>query len=55
MRTPQSERTFLVDGRVAGAWRYEDGRVTLEPFGRLPRHARASLEVEGERLAAFHA
>ena len=32
---PQSERTFLVDGQVAGSWRPEDGRVRLEPFGRL--------------------
>ena len=52
---PQSERTFLVDGKVAGAWRYEDGRVRLEPFVRLTRSARAELEEEAERLAAFHA
>jgi hypothetical protein len=55
VRNPQSERTFLVDGKVAGAWRYENGRVTLEPFSRLPRGARAELEEEAERLAAFHA
>jgi winged helix DNA-binding protein len=55
VRNPQSERTFLVDGRVAGAWRYDSGRITLEPFGRLPRGARAELEDEAERLAAFHA
>jgi Winged helix DNA-binding domain len=55
IRNPQSERTFLVDGRVAGAWRYDGGRITLEPFGRLTRHARARLEEEAERLAAFHA
>jgi len=55
IRNPQSDRTFLVDGKVAGIWRYEDGRVKLEPFGRLPRGARAELEAEGELLAAFHA
>jgi hypothetical protein len=55
VRNPQSERTFLVDGKVAGAWRYDGGRITLEPFGRLPRAARAELEEEAERLAAFHA
>jgi hypothetical protein len=55
VRNPQSERTFLVDGRVAGAWRYDSGRITLEPFGRLPRSARGELEDEAERLAAFHA
>ena len=54
IRNPQSDRTFVVDGEVAGIWRYEDGRVKLEPFGRLPRGARAELEAEGERLAAFH-
>lgn len=52
---PQSERTFLVDGKVAGTWRYGDGRIALEPFGRLPRGARTELEAEGECLAAFHA
>lgn len=52
---PQSERTFLVDGKVAGAWRYEDGRVRLEPFGRLTRSVRVELEEETERLGAFHA
>ena len=55
VRNPQSERTFLVDGRVAGTWRYEGGCVKLEPFGRLPRGAWTELEAEAERLAAFHA
>ena len=52
---PQSERTFLVDGQVAGTWRPEDAQVRLEPFGRLDRAARKELEGEAERLAAFHA
>jgi hypothetical protein len=55
VRNPQSERTFLVDGEVAGAWRVERGRMKLEPFGRLSREARSELIEEGERLAAFHA
>ena len=55
VQNPQSERTFLVDGKVAGAWRYENGRVRLEPFGRLTRSVRLELEEEAERLAAFHA
>ena len=45
--------TFLVDGVVAGIWRYEDGRVKTEPFAPLPRAARRELEEEGRRLAAF--
>jgi Winged helix DNA-binding domain len=54
-KTPPSLPTFLVDGRVAGSWRYEGDRVRLEPFGRLTRQARRELEDEAERLAAFHA
>jgi hypothetical protein len=52
-KTPHSFNTFLVDGRVAGIWRYEDERVRLEPFGRIPRESRAELEDEAERLAEF--
>jgi hypothetical protein len=55
VRNPQSDRTFLVDGGVAGIWRYDGGRVQLEAFGRLARGVRAELEEEAERLAAFHA
>jgi hypothetical protein len=52
---PHSVATFLVDGAVAGAWRYEDGRIRLEPFGPLDRAGARALEDEAERLAAFHA
>lgn len=54
-KTPQSIATFLVDGRVAGSWRFERGRVVLEPFERLDRAHRRELDDEAERLAAFHA
>jgi hypothetical protein len=54
-RTPQSVPTFLVDGSVAGTWRHDRGRVTLEPFDRLAPGLREQLEEEAERLAAFHA
>ena len=54
VKTPNSVNTFLVDGQVAGTWRYEKGRVKLEPFGRLAKADRAELEEEAERLAAFH-
>jgi hypothetical protein len=46
--------TFLVDGRVAGSWHFDGGKVKLEPFAPLPRAARRALEVEAGRLAAFH-
>jgi uncharacterized protein YcaQ len=54
-KNPHSVPTFLVDGSVAGSWRYEQGRVRLEPFDRLPQQARGELDDEAERLAAFHA
>jgi hypothetical protein len=53
-RTPHSVPTFLVDGAVAGTWRYEKGAVRLEPFETLATRARRQLEDEAERLAAFH-
>jgi hypothetical protein len=52
-KTPQSLSAFLVDGRVAGTWKHERGRVQVEPFERLPREVRRELDEEGERLAAF--
>lgn len=55
IKNPQSDSTFLVDGQVAGVWRYEHGRITLEPFGGIPRAVRCELDEEAERLAAFHA
>ena len=54
-KTPHSKATFLVDGQVAGRWRYGGGRVRLEPFEMLPRAARRDLEDEAKRLAEFHA
>jgi hypothetical protein len=53
-RTPHSVSTFLVDGAVAGTWRYAKGRVHLEPFGGLRSEVRRELNAEAERLAAFH-
>ena len=54
VRTPHSVNTFLVDGRVAGTWRYEQGRVKVEPFEGVPGKARRQLEEEAKKLAAFH-
>ncbi len=53
-RTPQSTPTFTVDGAVAGRWRHEGGRVSLDPFGRIAKRERAQLDAEAERLAALH-
>ena len=53
-KTPQSTATFLVDGTVAGTWRYEKDRIKLSPFGRLDSSARRALDAEAERLAELH-
>jgi hypothetical protein len=48
---------LLVNGRMVGVWKHErKGKrltVTMEPFGKLPKWARAQVEAEAERLAAF--
>jgi len=47
----------LVNGKIEGVWKHErKGKrlvVTIEPFGKLPKWARAEAEAEAERLAAF--
>jgi len=53
-RTPHSVPTFLVDGAVAGTWRYEGGRIGIKPFEPLPKAARRDVEEEARRLEAFH-
>ncbi|MEU4114775.1 winged helix DNA-binding domain-containing protein [Kitasatospora sp. NPDC028055] len=47
--------TLLVDGLVAGTWRYEgpEAGVVVEPFVRLARADRAAAEAEAERVLAF--
>jgi Winged helix DNA-binding domain len=52
-KTPHSFNTFLVDGAVAGTWKHEDGRIRLEPFGKLDSRVKRELEEEAQRLAAF--
>jgi len=46
-------QTFLVDGVVAGTWRYDDGRVQTQPFEPLPRTVRQEVDDEAARLAAW--
>ena len=36
--------TILVDGMVAGTWQLEQGRVVLEPFGKLDAGVKRALE-----------
>jgi hypothetical protein len=51
---PQSVPTFLVDGQVAGTWRYTDGEVRCEPFQAIEPAVAREVEAEAARLAAFH-
>ena len=53
-KNPPSVPTFLVDGAVAGTWKYDAGRIELAPFERLDRSVLRVLREESERLAAFH-
>ena len=54
-KTPHSVCTFLVDGRVAGTWRYERGEVVVAPFEPLPATVQQQVEAQGARLALMHA
>lgn len=53
-KTPHSVCTFLVDGAVAGTWRYEKGEVRIAPFEPLARTVLDDVEAEAARMAAFH-
>lgn len=53
-KNPHSVGTFLVDGSVAGTWRFDGERVRTDSFTPLPRSTRHELERETERLTAFH-
>jgi hypothetical protein len=55
IKNPQSVPVFLLDGQVAGAWRFADGRVELDEWRRLDAAERRALRDEADRLAAFGA
>ena len=54
-KTPQSVPTFTVDGQVAGTWRYEKGKLKIDPFRKLTAGERKAVDREAEGLAALHA
>ncbi|MEA2233152.1 MAG: hypothetical protein QOD83_2968 [Solirubrobacteraceae bacterium] len=54
-KNPHSLPTFLVDGAVAGAWRYAKGQIQLDPFEPLDHSTLKALKDEADRLADFHA
>ena len=51
VKVPQSFPTFLVDGRVAGTWKHDKGRVQFEPFERIRvrRDERSPTRPSGSR------
>ena len=53
-KLPPSTPTFMVDGAIAGTWKYEEGRVQLTPFNPIPKRWKRELEEEAKALAAFH-
>jgi hypothetical protein len=52
---PFSVGTYLVDGRVVGAWSLRDGKVVLDPFEEVSAADAREIEREREALEAFHA
>ena len=53
-KMPQSVPTFLIDGRVAGTWRFENSDISVSPFKELERKAKSELGDEREGLRRFH-
>jgi hypothetical protein len=54
-KKPFSVGTYLVDGRVVGAWSLVGGWIELDPFEQLAAGDRRAVEREREALEAFHA
>ncbi|MGH8958117.1 MAG: winged helix DNA-binding domain-containing protein [Acidimicrobiia bacterium] len=54
-KTPHSHNTFLIDGQVAGTWKFEKSDISINPFEELSRKSARELDDERERLLEFHA
>ena len=54
-KTPFSVGTYLVDGRVVGAWSVVGTRIQLTQFEELPATDAQAVEEERAALEAFHA
>jgi hypothetical protein len=54
-RNPFSVGTYIVDGTVAGAWSWRNGRIELDPYETLSSADEKAVEREREALEAFHA
>lgn len=53
-RIPQSLPTFLVDGQVAGTWKYVNGTVEVDHWRELSSRQRRELDDEAGALGNFH-
>lgn len=53
-KTPHSVNTFLLDGQVAGSWRFEDDEIRLSPFRSLTPAERSAVEDEAHRLTTLY-
>ena len=53
-KNPFSVGTYLVDGRVAGAWSVRDGRIELEAYEAVSTADERAVNDEREALEAFH-
>ena len=53
-RNPFSVGTYLVDGRVVGAWSVREGRIDLDPFESLEARDQRAVDDERDALEAFH-
>jgi hypothetical protein len=53
-KSPQSKPSFLVDGQVAGTWRYDRARIQTEFFDGVSADARREVDAEAERVLEFH-
>ena len=52
-KNPHSVNTFLVYGKVAGTWRYDNGKVDVEPFAPLAAAAEREVPPITPRPRAF--
>jgi hypothetical protein len=54
IRNPFSVGTYLVDGRVVGAWSVRDGHVVLDGYEELSPADQRAVEQERAALEGFH-
>lgn len=43
----------LVDGRAVATWRYANGKVSIEPLGKVPKTTLAALEADAREVERF--